>query len=111
MVRFLKFIVLAPFALLFLAFAFANRHSVTVAFDPISGGDIPAFSITAPLFVTLIIAVIFGIALGSSATWLAQGKYRRAARQNRAEAERFRAQALASAAPPATGALSLTRGP
>jgi hypothetical protein len=31
-----------------------------------------------------------GVLAGGGATWLAQGKYRRAARQSRAEAERLR---------------------
>jgi len=103
--RFLKFLVIAPFAILFLVFAFANRQWVTVSFDPLSAGDIPAFAINAPLFVVLILAVIFGIVAGSAATWLAQGKHRKAARQSRAEAARLRAQVdavkTAAGAPPA----------
>jgi uncharacterized integral membrane protein len=91
----LKIIVIAPFALLFVAFAFANRQIVTVAFDPFASGDIPAFSITAPLFVVLLLTAMFGVLAGGIATWLAQGRYRKAARQNRAEAEKFRAEAAA----------------
>ena len=91
----LKFVVVAPFALLLIAFAFANRQFVTVAFDPFASGDIPAFSITAPLFVVLILTAIFGVLAGGIVTWLAQGRYRKAARQHRAEAERFRAEAAA----------------
>ena len=91
----LKFILIAPFALVFIAFAYANRHFVTVEFDPFASGDIPAFSVTAPLFVVLIMTAVFGVLAGGIVTWLAQGRYRKAARQNRAEAERFRAEAAA----------------
>jgi uncharacterized integral membrane protein len=94
----LKLIVLAPVALLLLVFAFANRHFVTVSFDPFVGGDIAAFAITAPLFVILILAMMIGVLAGGVATWLAQGKYRRAARQYRAEVERLRGEARASRA-------------
>jgi uncharacterized integral membrane protein len=93
MKRFLKFLVLAPIAILLLIFAFANRHLVTISFDPFEAGDIAAFAITAPLFVVLIVVGAVGVLAGSAATWLAQGKYRKAARFNRAEAERLRGEA------------------
>ena len=91
----LKLILIAPFALLFVAFAYANRHFVTVAFDPFASGDIAAFAITAPLFVVILLTAALGVMAGGIVTWLAQGHYRRAARQNRAEAERFRSEAAA----------------
>jgi uncharacterized integral membrane protein len=96
----LKVIVLTPVALLLLVFAFANRHIVTVSFDPFVAGDIPAFAITAPLFLILILAIMAGVIAGGAATWLAQGRYRRAARQNRAEAERLRSEVQALKATP-----------
>ena len=108
MVRFLKFIIIAPIAILLLIFAFANRHFVTVSFDPFELGDVPAFAIQAPLFVVLIAAIMIGVVAGGATTWFAQGKHRRAARQNafeadkwRAEAERAKAQALAPPGSPA----------
>ena len=93
MKNFLKFIVWAPIAVLLLIFAFANRHIVTVSFDPFVEGDIPAFSITAPLFLILLLSMMVGVLAGGVATWLAQGKYRKAARLNRAEAEKLRSEA------------------
>jgi hypothetical protein len=92
MKNFLKFIVLAPIAILLLIFAFANRHLVTVSFDPFAEGDIVAFAITAPLFLVLLLAMMVGVIAGGVATWLAQGRYRKAARLNRVEAERLRAE-------------------
>ncbi len=96
MKRFLNFIVWTPIAVLILAFALANLHTVTVKFDPFATGDIPAFAITAPLFLILFLAVMIGVVAGGAATWLSQGKYRKAARQSRAEAERLRGEAQAS---------------
>ena len=98
MVRFLKLVLIAPIAILLLIFAFANRHFVTVSFDPFESGDIPAFAIQAPLFVALIAAMMIGVVAGGVTTWFAQGKHRRAARQNRAEADKWRAEAEAARA-------------
>jgi uncharacterized integral membrane protein len=95
MKRLLKFLVWAPIAILLLAFAFANRHIVTLYFDPFAEGDIPAFAITAPLFVILVLTIMVGVLAGGAATWLAQGKYRKAARQYRADSERLRGEAEA----------------
>jgi uncharacterized integral membrane protein len=90
----LKFIIVTPIAIVLLAFAFANRHIVTVSFDPFAADDAPAFAaISAPLFLLLFLAAMIGVLAGGAATWLRQGKHRKAARANRAEAERLRGQA------------------
>jgi uncharacterized integral membrane protein len=102
MLRFLKLLVIAPFAILFLIFAFANRHFITISFDPFeTASDIPAYSVQAPLFIVLTLAIMFGVVVGGMATWFGQGRYRRAARANRAEAEKLRAdlEAARAAAP------------
>ena len=98
MVRFLKLVIGVPIAIALLAFAFANRHFVTVSFDPFPSGDVPAFAITLPLFVVLILTAMIGVVAGGFAVWLAQGRYRRAARRTRAEADRWRAEAEAGRA-------------
>ncbi len=85
--RFLKFLVLAPVALLFLAFALANRQNVTVSFDPFNSGDIPSPQLVMPLFILLIAATMFGVVLGGFATWVRQGRFRKAARAARAATE------------------------
>jgi uncharacterized integral membrane protein len=105
MLRFLKFIIIAPIAILLLLFAFANRQFVVVSFDPFPSGDVPAFALDAPLFIVLILAGMVGVLAGGAAAWLAQGKHRRGERRNRAEADRWRAEAEATrarlpAAPP-----------
>src|ERR1700729_4508914 len=95
MIRFLKVAILILCAIVLLGFAFANRDFVTVSFDPFSSTGNAAFSIAAPLFAVVIVAAMLGIVAGAFATWLSQRHHRRAARQNRIEADKWRAQAEA----------------
>jgi uncharacterized integral membrane protein len=90
MLKLIKFIILAPIAVLLLVFAFANRQIVSISFDPFVSDDTPAFALTAPLFLVLILTLIAGVIVGGAAVWLSQGRFRRAARQNRAEVDRLR---------------------
>jgi uncharacterized integral membrane protein len=108
MVRFLKLLIIAPFAILFLIFAFANRHFVAVSLDPFTSVDDSAYSLDAPLFILLILAMILGVVMGGVAVWFGQGKHRRAARASRAGIEKLRAdlQAAKSTFPPASGPIS-----
>lgn len=85
--------VIVPIAIVLLMFAFANRHLVTVSFDPFSGGDIAGPSVTAPLFILLILAVGVGVILGGFSSWFKQAKLRRSARDARADADEARAEA------------------
>ena len=95
MFRFLKVVILILLAVVLLGFAFANHHEVTVSFDPFASTDSAAFSIAAPLFAVVIVAAMLGVVAGALATWVSQGRYRRASRQSRVEAEKWRAQAQA----------------
>jgi uncharacterized integral membrane protein len=95
MVRFFRLVVLAIVAVVILVLAFANRHVVTVSFDPFASGDNAAFSIAAPLFAVVIASTMLGVVAGAFATWLSQGRHRRASRQNRIEADKWRVQAEA----------------
>jgi uncharacterized integral membrane protein len=90
--RFLKFILLIPVAIVLLLLAVANRGPVLLSFDPISPAE-PMFSLRAPLFVLLLICVMFGVLLGGLGTWLTQGHHRKNARRLRAEADRMRVEA------------------
>ena len=81
---FLKLIILVPIALVAVAFAFANRTGVTVSFDPFAT-DLPAFALTGPLFVVLLITVAVGVVLGGVGSWIGQGRHRRALRATRRE--------------------------
>jgi uncharacterized integral membrane protein len=90
MKRFLEIIILLPLAIIGVALAVANRHAVTVSFDPFSSAAVGA--VEAPLFVILIAAIIVGVVVGGFFTWVSQGKHRRALRESRAEAARLRGQ-------------------
>ena len=98
MIRFLKALILLPIAVLVVLLAVANRNAVTLSFDPFSQ-DAPEFSATVPLFAVLFACVAVGIVIGGVATWLAQGKHRKArrtigreVRYLRTETERLRVQ-------------------
>lgn len=73
-------LILVPLAIVVIAFAMANRQVVTVSFDPFSGSA-PAAALTLPLFALIIVILIVGVLVGGSASWLGQGKWRRAARR------------------------------
>jgi uncharacterized integral membrane protein len=90
--KFFTALVLIPLGLIFVVFAVANRHSVTVSFDPFGSRD-SAFDLPpVPLFVIIISALILGVLAGGSATWFRQRRWRRAARQHEADARQARAQ-------------------
>ena len=89
--KFLTAVVLIPLGLLFVVFAVANRHLVTVSFDPFNSTD-PSMSVRLPLFVLIIAVAIAGVVAGGSATWFRQRHWRRAARQHEADARAARAQ-------------------
>jgi uncharacterized integral membrane protein len=84
-------LVLIPLGVLFVVFAVANRHQVTVSLDPFNSTD-PAVSITTPLFVLIIAVAILGVVAGGMASWLRQRHWRRAARQHEADARQARTQ-------------------
>jgi uncharacterized integral membrane protein len=84
-------LVLIPLGLIFVIFAVANRHWVTLSFDPFNSTD-PSVAITLPLFVVIIAVAILGVVAGGCATWFRQRHWRRAARQHEADARQARAQ-------------------
>jgi uncharacterized integral membrane protein len=89
--KFFTALVLIPLGLIFIIFAVANRHLVTVSFDPFNSTD-PSVAVTLPLFVVIIAVAIAGVVAGGSATWFRQRHWRRAARQHEAEARQARTQ-------------------
>ena len=90
--RLVSFIILLPLAVVLIALAVANRDAVLFTIDPFNPGN-PLLSWQAPLFVLLFFMLIIGLVLGSVATWFAQGKYRRSARDARAEAAKLMSEA------------------
>jgi uncharacterized integral membrane protein len=89
--KFFTALVLIPLGLIFVVFAVANRHPVTVSFDPFNSTD-PSVGFTLPLFIVIITVAIAGVLAGGSATWFRQRRWRRAARQHEADARQARAQ-------------------
>jgi uncharacterized integral membrane protein len=89
--KFFTALVVIPLGIIFIIFAVANRHLVTVSFDPFKSST-PAVAVTLPLFVVIIAVAILGVAAGGMATWFRQRRWRRAARQHEADARQARAQ-------------------
>ncbi len=89
--KFLTALIVIPLGLLFIVFAVANRHLVTVSFDPFNSRD-PSVGVTMPLFVVIIGVAILGVAAGGTATWFRQRHWRRTARQHEADARQAQAQ-------------------
>src|ERR1700736_5122688 len=89
--KFFTALIVIPLGLIFIVFAVANRHFVTVSFDPFNSAD-PSVATRLPLFVVIIMAAIIGVLAGGSATWFRQRRWRRAARQHDADARQARAQ-------------------
>jgi uncharacterized integral membrane protein len=85
-------LIVIPLAVVLTALAVINRGPVILYLNPLGGaGATPA--IEAPLFVLLLGACALGVIIGGVATWLSQGKWRRNARETRAEAKALRRQA------------------
>ena len=93
MIRFIRTVAVAVVAIVLVCFAFANRQIVTVSFDPFSSLDEASLAIPAPLFAVVIASAMLGVIAGAAATWVSQGRHRRAARRQRAEASKWRAEA------------------
>ena len=92
MKRFLKLLFLVPFALVAIVLLDANRHNVIIYLDPFAGPAPEGTQITVQLFVVIGVAIMVGVIFGGVMTYLEQGRYRRAARRAKAEADSLRAQ-------------------
>jgi uncharacterized integral membrane protein len=112
--KFLTALVVIPLGVLLVTFAVANRHFVTVSFDPFMSND-PSLSITLPLFLLLILVAALGVIAGGCAVWFGQRRWRRAARRHEADARAARVelaglQAQAAAAKPEAQRLPVPSG-
>jgi uncharacterized integral membrane protein len=114
-------VLLVPLAVILIGLAVANRQTVTVSFDPFDAAN-PAYAASLPLFVLILILVIFGVLLGGVAVWLRQARWRwvarRAEKENhelRLELDRLRhdlsADPPARLSPPLQGTSSPLRSP
>jgi uncharacterized integral membrane protein len=84
-------LILVPLAIVLIAFAVANRQTVTVSFDPFNASA-PAASLNLPLFVIVIVTLIAGVIVGGMAVRLGHGRWRRLARRLEREAGELRAK-------------------
>jgi uncharacterized integral membrane protein len=94
MKRMLTWLIYVPVvfvAIVILLFAVANRQWVTLSLDPFNQAA-PALTFSAPLFLLLFGVLILGVVLGGSASWIKQGRHRRAGREARIEVARHRAE-------------------
>ena len=98
--RFVLIAVFVPLAIVLVALAVANRGMVPFTLDPFNPGN-PALTWQLPLFALLFAAVAAGMVIGSVATWLKQGRYRKLARQRGQEAEALKQNVASRAAPAA----------
>ncbi|PDT86723.1 DUF1049 domain-containing protein [Bradyrhizobium sp. Y36] len=89
--KFLTALIVIPLGLILVAFAVANRHFVTVSFDPFISND-PSLEITLPLFLLLILVAAVGVVAGGCAVWFGQRHWRRAARRHEADARAARGE-------------------
>ncbi|MCB9998247.1 MAG: hypothetical protein M9883_14735 [Methylobacteriaceae bacterium] len=88
-----RLLVVLPVAILIVLFAVANRHLVMVSFDPFPGNDIQGPQLTAPLFLLLFLAGALGVLAGGMTVWFRQGRFRKQAREAKAEAAEARGRA------------------
>ena len=78
--KIVSILIVVPLAIVIVAFAVANRQSVTVSFDPFSSAS-PAYAATVPLFVLIFALLILGVLVGGVTAWIRQGRWRRTARR------------------------------
>src|SRR5262245_9127532 len=106
--KIVRALVLIPLAIILIAFAVANRQTVTVSFDPFDKAE-PAVSLALPLYVLILALVIAGVIVGGVAAWMRQGRWRWRARLAESRARELRAEndqlkrrdgAVPSSAPP-----------
>lgn len=96
--RILLIVIFIPLAVILVALAVANREMVAFTLDPFHPGN-PALTLHLPLFVFLFIAMVIGLLIGSAATWMKQGRFRKLARQRGEEVRSLRDAAIRNTPP------------
>lgn len=85
-------VVFLPLGVALIVLAVANRAPVSLALNPFDPAD-RALSISAPLFVFLILSLMLGVLLGAIVAWFTQGKHRKKARNQSRLAQQWQAEA------------------
>ena len=104
-VRALFWLLYAPLLVAAAAFAAANRHDVDVSLGPLP------FSLTAPLFLVVLAAVLAGLVAGGASAWLSGRRWRRDARRLRRRAALLETEVAALRDRPETGARPFAKSP
>jgi uncharacterized integral membrane protein len=89
--RYLKLLFLLPLAAVIVLMAVSNRQPVTLSLDPLGRGLID-LKLTVPLFAALFAAMMVGVLIGGTASWLLQARHRRMERAYRREADKLKAE-------------------
>ena len=87
--RIVSLVVFVPLGIVLIVLAVANRQTVTLALNPFRPKD-SLLAISAPLFLFLFIAVLFGMLIGAAVTWWGQGRHRKQARIEAREAVKWK---------------------
>lgn len=95
------FIILLPIAVVLITLSIANRQNVKLILDPFASQE-TALSISLPFFVYLFAALIVGFIMGGCVSWIKNGKWRKAAKQNNKEAQKWQRKANILEAKPIT---------
>ena len=86
--RFFRWLIGLPIFIIVMIFAVANRKWTQLSFDPFHDTD-PVFALDLPLWLLLFVGIFIGILVGWFFCWLAQGKWRRLARERQREIARL----------------------
>ncbi len=93
MARFLKYLILGAIIVVLVPLAVANRHEVSLSFNPFDPQD-PRLTVhDVPLFWVFFASVAVGVVIGGIAVWARQGRYRKEARVKRREADKWQKEA------------------
>lgn len=89
--RLVSLLIAFPLGVVLVAIAIANRHAVSLVLDPFNP-ETPALAVSLPFYAYLLGALVVGVILGGTATWMGQSRWRRTARVQGQRAQRFEAE-------------------
>lgn len=87
--KFFGWLLLGPIAIVALLLAVANRTPVVLSWNPFEASD----GLEMPLFVLPFVFFALGAVCGGFAVWMAQGRWRRTAKEQRAELKKLKNEA------------------